>query len=128
MAADVVVEISIDGAGFLSIFFEPFGPVLQCGFGIMTRVSAGCAMEADINNVARDYAGRFLAGHVMDAKANAALIQQFEGVILIPAFVPKLEYSRSLFGQELDKTREQIQILVQAGRQLAEDRAESGLQ
>lgn len=124
VAVGVVVEVGVDGAGFLGLVFEPVGPILQCRLGVVAGISAGRTVETNVDDLAGDGAGRFLAGHVVDTEAHAGFFEQLEGLIDVPAFVPEFEDGRLIFGQHLDKTLEQVEVFVQAGRQLIENRAE----
>jgi len=81
-------------------------------------------VEADVDNIAGDDAGGFFAGHVVDAKAGMGFIKQFVGIVRVPAFVPEFKDGGFSSGQQLHKSFEQVEILVQAGRQLIEDWAE----
>ena len=54
----------------------------------------------------------------MNAKAGTVLIEQFEGVLGEPAIVSKLKHSGRLLRQKLDKGFEQVEVLVEAWRQL----------
>ena len=71
----IVVEIDIDGADVAAIILNPIGPVLQCSRGVIAGVSAGCAVETDVDNIACNYARSFEAAEVVNAKAGAEFIQ-----------------------------------------------------
>ena len=124
MAADVVVEIGVYAACFFGLFFEPFCPFLQLGFRVAACISAGRAVEADVNDIGGDHAGRFFAGHVVDAEADAQFTKQLESIIAVPAFVPEFKDGSFSLRQQLDKSFEQVEVFVQAGRQLIQNRAE----
>ncbi len=71
----IVIEIGVDAASLFGVLLEPFGPVLQSGFRIVSLVSTCCAMKTNVYYIGCDYAGRFFAGHIVDAKAD---LQFFE--------------------------------------------------
>ena len=94
------------------------------GFRVAAGVPAGCAVEANVNDIAGDNAGGFFAGHVVNAEAGAGFIEQVVGIVGVPAFVPEFEDGGFSFGQQPYESFEQVEIFVQAGRQLVEDWAE----
>jgi len=54
----------------------------------------------------------------VDAETDAGFFEQLVGIIGVPAFVPEFNDGGFSFRQKPDKSFEQIEVFLQAGRQL----------
>jgi len=85
-------------------------------------------VEANVDYVADNASWRFIAGHVVNAESGSKFTKELERVSGVPAFVSKFKDGRGGIRKQPDKVFEQVEVLVEAWRQLIKDWSEAAFQ